>query len=54
MQVSEARKANGTGEKPASGLKHEQSAMVDLTSTEHHFNFMQVSKASPTTGLYKA
>ena len=46
MQVSEARRANGAGEKPASGLKQGGSASTHLTSTEHHFNFMQVSRVS--------
>ena len=50
LQVSEARRANGTGEKPASGLKHVRSATADLMSTEHHFNFMQVGRASATIG----
>ena len=46
LQVSEARRANGLSEKPMSGLKHVQSATNDLSSNEHHFNFMQVSSKS--------
>ena len=29
-----------------SGLKHVQSATSDLSSNEHHFNFVQVSSKS--------
>ena len=53
MQVNEARRANGAGEKPASGLQHVDSASTHLTSTEHHFNFMQVSRASTEAILHR-
>ena len=46
LQVSEARRVNGSSEKPMSGLKHVQSATSDLSGNEHHFNFMQVSSKS--------
>ncbi len=54
MQVSEARRANGAGERARSDLKHVQSATNDLAGTEHHFNFMQVSQTSTQTILYTA
>ena len=42
LQVTEARRTKGKGEKPMSGLKHVRSATTDLSGSSHQFNFMQV------------
>ena len=46
LQVTEARRTKGKGEKPMSGLKHVRSATTDLSGSNHHFNFMQVRSDS--------